>query len=180
MRLFFALPLPARIQRTLAALQTDLGEARWVPATQLHLTLRFLGEVDGAQTARIIAQVETDRAAAPWPKVRIALRGVGLFGAIPRPRVLWTTVEPPAPVNAIAAALERSVIAAGLPAETRPFAAHVTLARFRRTDRARLEAFLRQEATFSTDPFDVPEVILYASTLASSGAVHVPQHRFSL
>lgn len=180
MRLFFALPLPDRIQRTLAALQADLGQARWVPAAQLHLTLRFLGEVDDAQAARIVAQVEADRAATPWPDVRIALRSVGLFGGIQRPRVLWTTVEPPGPVNEIAAALERSVTAAGLPAETRPFAAHVTLARFRRADRPRLEAFLRREATFSTDPFDVSEVILYASRLASSGAVHEPQHRFAL
>lgn len=178
MRLFFALPLPPTIQRALAALRCDLGKARWVSATQLHVTLRFLGEVDDEAAARVIAEVAAERAAAPWPAVRIAVRGIGLFGSLRRPRVLFADLTPVEPLRDIAASIERGVVRAGLAPETRPFVAHVTLARFVRADVDRLSAFLREHASLATPPFDVPEAILYRSTLTRAGAVHTPLHRF--
>lgn len=179
MRLFFALPLPGRIRRALSALRTDLGGARWVPEAQLHLTLRFLGEVDDAAAARVIERVHAERRDAPWPAVRMAMRGVGVFGGA-RPRVLWAAVDPPEPARRIAESLERAVVAAGLPAERRPFAAHVTLARLRRPNGDALRAFLARESAFATDAFDVSDALLYRSTLSNTGAIHEPVERFPL
>jgi len=178
MRLFFALPLPDAIQRELASLRTDLGKARWAPAAQLHVTLRFLGEVDDETADRVVAEVTADRQAAPWPTLRLAVRGLELFGGLRRPRVLFAGLVPKEPVGIVAASIERSVVRAGLAPEARPFVAHVTLARFARADTGRLSAFLRDRASFATEAFDVPEAILYRSTLTPSGAVHTPLHRF--
>lgn len=179
MRLFFALPLPDAPRQRLAELKTDLGKARWVSREQLHVTMRFLGEVDEDTAARVVAEVEAERARQPFPALRFAVRGLGFFGGARHPRVLWAAIDPAEPVRRIAEQLERAVEAAGLPRETRPFTAHVTLARLTRPRVDRVTAFLREHATFATETFDVPELILYRSTLTSSGAVHEPIHRFA-
>ena len=179
MRLFFALPLPPAIQRDLAALRRDLGKARWVPAAQLHLTLRFLGEVDDDTATRVIEAVREERERAPWALPPLRARGIGTFGGR-KPRVLFAGVTPREPAEAVAASIERAVVGVGLAPEARPFAAHITLARFARPDLDRITAFLRDEATFATEPFEVPEAILYRSKLTPSGALHEPLHRFAI
>jgi 2'-5' RNA ligase len=181
MRLFFALPLPESVRTALAALRTDLGKVRWVPADQLHLTLRFLGELDEPTATNLIEVVEAQRAARPWPVQTVSIKGVGIFGPLRRPRVLWAAVDPPTGARRIADELEHAVREAGLPPEERPFAAHVTLARFRsRVNTDALEAFLKRSSDFATASFEVEEVVLYRSTLSSSGAAHEPLHRFAL
>jgi 2'-5' RNA ligase len=179
MRLFFALPLPLVVRQELAALRRELGKDRWVPAAQLHVTLRFLGEVDDAQAARVIEAVQEERERAPWAMPALSVRGMGTFGGR-KPRVLFARLTPPAPVETIAADLERAVVRAGIAPEARAFSAHITLARLARPDLARVEAFLRDEASFESAPFDVEEVILYRSTLTPSGAVHEPLQRFAI
>lgn len=178
MRLFFALPLPDDVRRKLAALRADVGKARWTPEEQLHLTLRFVGEVEPETASELISCVE--REVPTWPAVRFALRGVGTFGGIPRARVVWAAIDPPDAVRDVAASIERAVVSAGLEPETRPFRPHVTLARITRADTARLSAFVVKHASFETDAFGIDEVILYRSKLGPSGAVHEALHRFPL
>lgn len=178
MRLFFALPLPEGPRRALAALQSDVGKARWVPAEQLHVTMRFLGEVDEEAEARVVERVE--RARPSWPAVRVAVRGLGVFGSPERPRVLWAALDPAGEVRRIAAELESCVRDAGLPPEERSFTAHVTLARLTRPDRRALRALLERQARFETEAFDVPALVLYQSTLTNTGAVHQARRSFAL
>lgn len=178
MRLFFALPLPEEVRRALAALRRDVGKARWVPPAQMHLTMRFLGEVDEARAARVLELVEP--ASAAWPSVRIALRGLGLFGSAERPRVLFAAIDPVEDVMRIARDLEARVRDAGLPPEERPFRAHVTLARIQRADRRALRRLLDEHQRFSSEPFDVPELVLYRSTLTHEGAIHEALHRIRI
>ncbi len=177
MRAFFALPLPEAPRRRLAALETDLGKARWVPIEQLHLTLRFLGEVDDEAIARVLEAVEAEQADAPLGPLRFALRGLGTFGGR-RPRVLFAAIDPVAPVAGLAARLERAVRVAGLPPEPRTFRAHVTLARFRAPRPDRIASWLRTQAAFATEPFDVAGPTLYRSHLTHRGAVHEIVRRF--
>ncbi|HJL15520.1 MAG TPA: RNA 2',3'-cyclic phosphodiesterase [Sandaracinaceae bacterium LLY-WYZ-13_1] len=181
MRLFFALPLPARIRARLASLSTPaLGKARWVPESQLHLTLRFVGEQEPAVADALIDAVTEARREAPWPPLALRIRGVGLFGSPRRPRVLWAAVEPLAPLAEVAGALEAAVRSVGLEASTRPFAAHVTLARFKRADTDAVTRFLRDRADFETEGFEPADVVLYQSTLGPRGAVHEAVHRWPL
>lgn len=178
MRAFFALALPAEVRAELAALRTDVGKARWVAPAQLHVTLRFLGEIDEPTERRLIDEVESRRA--PWPTLRLVVRGVGVFGAPRKPRVLWAALDPVEPLRRIAEDLEQAVRAVGLPPEDRPFTAHVTLARLTRPDPARVAELVRARATFATQPFDARALTLYSSTLTATGAVHEPRHTFPL
>jgi RNA 2',3'-cyclic 3'-phosphodiesterase len=178
MRLFLALPLPENVRGALAALKTDLGEARWVPPEQLHLTLRFVGETDDAGMSRLI---DACSACAPqWSSIRLSIRGVGLFGTPARPRVLWAALDPIGELAALARALEGCATSAGFEPESRPFAAHVSLARFTKGSRAAIESFLREHASFAIEPFGAREVVLYRSTLSSRGAKHEALRRFPL
>jgi RNA 2',3'-cyclic 3'-phosphodiesterase len=176
MRLFFAIPLPHGARHALARLRSDVGEARWVGTDQLHLTVRFLGEVDEDVARRVIARVE----AAALPSLRLAIRRVGVFGSRAKARVLFAAVEPPEPLGSLARTIEACVRAVGLAPEQRPFLPHVTLARFTRSEPARLAAFLERHAELALEPFDVPALVLYRSTLGASGATHQVLHRFAL
>ncbi len=178
MRLFFALPLPPSIQAELAALRSDVGKARWAREHQLHVTLRFIGEVDEETATRVIERVETR--CTGWSVQMLRVRGVGIFGGLRRARVLWAALEDGDRLRAIALDLETSVREVGLPPDERAFAAHITLARITRANPDALERFLRQHAGFETAPFEVSEVILYRSVIGRDGAVHEPLRRFEL
>ena len=136
-RLFFALPLPPAARDELAALATALDERApdagvgWVPAENMHLTLRFLDEVaDDVVPALHEAARE---AAAGAPRFRVSLEGVGTFGGR-QPRVIWVGLKDDAGKTALvslAAALERKVRATGFAPADHAFSAHATLGRIR-------------------------------------------------
>jgi 2'-5' RNA ligase len=94
--------------------------------------------------------------------------------------VLWAAVEPKEPLAHIAAQLEHAARSVGLPPETRPFVAHVTLARLTRPDPARVASFLRQHAELTTPELAPHAVVLYESRLSERGALHRPLHTFEL
>lgn len=194
-RLFIAMDLPEAIRAQLAALAIDLPGVRWVPAHQLHLTLRFLGDVaDGSPRQALEAAL----AQIVGPPLSVSLRGVGQFPERGRPRVLWAGLTPVEPVFALAARVEAATAAAGFAPEPRPFSPHVTLARLKdpppRRDaeeamppsspssRARMGArgFLAAHAGLDSPPFTVDEVRLYSSVLGSRGATHRVELRVPL
>jgi 2'-5' RNA ligase len=180
MRAFFALPMPDPLCEALAALRADVGRARWTPPAQLHLTLRFLGELDPAWVEPLRAAVLERRRADDWPPLRIRARGLQRFGSAPHPRVLWTAVEPAEPIRRIAEQLEAAAQAVGLPGEERPFRPHVTLARLTRPDPERVAALLERYAGLTTSEHAVSEVVLYESILTPHGAIHRALHTFAL
>ena len=180
MRLFFALHLPDAIRGQLAALRTDVGRASWVKPEQLHLTLRFVGEVDEPTAARLAEAARAELEGAGWPAPTLRLRGVGTFGRPRRPRVLWAGLEPLEPLARLAESLETATRRVELPAEERPFAAHVTLARLKHPRLDAIEAFLNEHAALESEPFTVGEVTLFCSALTSRGSIHEPVERFPL
>jgi 2'-5' RNA ligase len=131
-RLFFALPLSAAAR---GALESHLARVpgglpgRLVPPESWHLTLRFLGELDVAAARAVQREVE---GAVLGPPFSLELGGWGAFPRPDRARVLWLGVtEGEEPLRELANRVETAVRAAGLPAERRPFAAHLTLSRLR-------------------------------------------------
>lgn len=177
-RLFIAIDPPPAVAAAAAALRAPLPGARWVREDQLHLTLRFLGEV----REEAIAALRRDLATVKGQFFALALRGVGVFPP-PRPRkparVLWTGVAPAGPIRALAGAIAAAL---GTDAENdeREFSPHLTLARFREPPGAALEAFLARHAAFSTPSWRVEEYHLYRSTLGAAGARHDLVERFPL
>jgi len=159
--------MPPAARELLAGVREALPRARWVDPGQMHLTLRFLGEVsEGRVDELAVALGLVDGA-----PCEVAVEGVGHFG---RPaRVLWAALAPEAPLQALAQRVEAAVQAAGFPAAEHPFRPHVTLARLRSTPPHRVRAFLERHASLRSAPFPVDRFDLVRSERTEAGAVHV-------
>src|SRR5664279_2338417 len=125
-RLFTAVEIPDAVQLRLSLLQGGIPRARWMPRENLHLTLRFIGEVDHT-VARDIDDVLAEIRA---PAFTLVLKGVGEFGR-KEGRALWAGVSNGDALQYLAAKIESALQRMGLPAETRKYSPHVTLARLK-------------------------------------------------
>ena len=163
-RLFVAIRPPPTIRDLLIDAMGDSPELRWVGDEQLHLTLRFIGEVE-RPLADDIALALSRLRAEPF---ELGIAGVGLFeqrsgGA------LWAGVQPKPPVAALAAKVERACVSAGLEPERRAFHPHITLARFGRHSARPAQALLERNRALASPPFAVTSFILYESHLSRHG-----------
>ena len=176
-RLFVALQLPESLRQAVGELQFGLRNARWPSEDGLHLTLAFLGEVDGSAQRRI----EDTLGAVTAPALRIALHGLGCFPPRGAPRVLWTGASPKAELTALARAVRRALERAGSTPERRKFTPHVTIARFRGPPSpTELERYLAAHSLFRTAETDVASFHLFSSVLRASGARYTMEATFPL
>ena len=131
MRLFVAIEIPQEIRNGLAIFIKELRaiapQAKWVRAENLHVTLKFLGHTDSTRLTAIENALSAIHDADP---VTLAFRGLGFFPNEKRPRVFWARMDPSANLKAIAAEIDHAIHKLGFPLEERPFAPHLTLARF--------------------------------------------------
>lgn len=164
MRLFVGLALPAELAAQLESLGGGVPGARWVAARNLHLTLRFVGEVDEEQAEDLHHQLASLRS----PEFDVRLNGFGTFGGR-KPRALWVGVEPNPMLDALQSRIERLAQNAGLEAETRNFTPHVTLAWLKDAPADRIAAFMRHHSPFSA-AFAISTIRLYQSHLHAQGA----------
>jgi 2'-5' RNA ligase len=174
-RLFVALALPDAIAAGLAPLQTGVPGARWQSRGQLHLTLRFIGEVDGRDAATIddaLSQIEA-------PRFALALKWVGEFGGR-TPHALWAGVRDREPVAFLQRKIDTALQRAGVPPEARKFVPHVTLARLRGTAPGHVMDFLADHALYASAPFDVTAFHLYSSVLTSDGSIYREERSYML
>ncbi|MDZ7641895.1 MAG: RNA 2',3'-cyclic phosphodiesterase [Desulfurivibrio sp.] len=176
-RLFTAVDLPPTVAESLAAMGFGLPGARWVPAEQLHLTLRFIGEVDGGIFKDIRAALGDVRS----PPFTIKLQGFGCFPPRGPARVLWVGVEPAEPVTALFKRVEKTLVRPGLVApEKRKFAPHVTVARLDKVPSNRLGKFLAGNNLYASETFTVEQFHLYASELTPKGPFHTLEASYQL
>lgn len=183
-RLFVAAWLPAGAAREAAGAVGRLRErgadARWVSPEKLHVTLRFLGDVDGDLVPGLVdALPEVVRGFAPF---RLGLSGLGVFPPRGDPRVVWIGVDPGAEeLGRLSVRTERALIAAGALAapDPRPFRAHVTIGRPRARGRGRWQDLLRETA-FHGGTHLLDEIRLVESRLSPRGAEYAPVARFPL
>ena len=176
MRLFIALSLPADLRERLCGLCSGLPGARWVAPENFHLTLRFIGEVDGREAEDIDAALSGIR----FPRFPLTLSGVGQFGDGKRLRSLWVGVDSNEMLDRLQAKVEQAVQRAGQPPEKRKFKPHVTLARFKSHPGDRLEGFFAARSLFRCAPFEVADFTLYSSYLAHEGAIYSPEAVYPL
>lgn len=176
MRLFVAIDLPEDQRTRLANLANGLPGARWVKPENLHLTLRFLGELDGGQAA----DVDDTLSGLRMPGFDLHLEGVSHFGEGRKIRQLWVGVEANPALIRLHDKIEQAVIRVGLPPEPRKFKPHVTLARFKSNPGAKLGDYLAEYALFRTQPFPVESFILYSSFLSGNGAIYRPEAEYAL
>jgi len=162
-RVFAAIDIPDDVAARLIALQKGVPGASWRPRENLHLTLRFFGEIpeDAARDLDAELGQEAD-GAAPF---EIALKGAGSFGK-DDPHTIYIGVAPSEPLRRLAADLERAARRAGLKPETRKYAPHVTLAYLRGgVDLGRVQSFEQRCALFETPAWRVDRFFLYSSWL---------------
>lgn len=133
MRLFIALQIPSSVRDNLAALLASMRaitkEPRWVRAENLHVTLKFLGEVAEERVDAIRSALGEIRSATA---VALDFRRLGFFPNEKHPRVFWAGMEAPANLKTLAGDIEGAMEKLGIPRETREFSPHLTLARFER------------------------------------------------
>jgi 2'-5' RNA ligase len=162
-RLFVAIRPPESIRDQLLDVMEG-ADLRWQQDDQLHLTLRFIGEVDrpvANDVADALSRLE-------FPPFSLRLRGVGRFDH-GRRGALWAGIEPRDEGRALSSKVERACQSVGLEAERRAFHPHITLARWNGRP-AGLERFIEQHGGFASDPWQVDEFILFESRLGRDGA----------
>lgn len=164
-RLFVAIRPPELIRDLLIDAMDDSPELRWVSDDNLHLTLRFIGEVERPQAEDIAAQLDRIR----FPAFDLKVAGVGQF-AHRNGGALWAAVEPQSDVAALASKVERACSAAGLEPERRAFHPHITIARWNRGSRSAVDGFLERNRGLASDPFTVDRFTLFESRLSRHGA----------
>jgi RNA 2',3'-cyclic 3'-phosphodiesterase len=132
-RLFVALEIPSAVRENLASLLASVRavtkEPRWVRAENLHVTLKFLGEVAEEKVAAVrtaLGEIRSKEA------VKLEFRGLGFFPNDKHPRVFWAGIEASANLKTLAADIESAMERLGIPREQREFSPHLTLARFER------------------------------------------------
>jgi 2'-5' RNA ligase len=175
-RLFVALDLPADIRERLARMCAGVPGARWLPADNLHLTLRFIGEVDQGVADDLDAALG-QISVSPF---EIALDGVGTFGKGRKARALWVGLEACPPLARLQAKVEAAVNAAGIPVEERKFTPHITLARLKAPPKGKLNAFVMDNDAFRAGPIPADRFQLYSSFLSASGAIHTVEASYPL
>lgn len=175
-RLFVAIDPPLDIRERLAALCCGLPGARWVEPEQLHLTLRFIGDVDGSMLRPVqeaLAEVTTEA-------FSLQLEGIGFFPPRGNPRVVWVGIRKNEELLRLHNRIESVLVREGLEPEERKYAPHITLARLKNTPASRIGAYLAQHGLFRTEEFPVNEFLLYSSVLNSRGARHYIEEGYPL
>lgn len=167
-RLFVSVDVPDDVKQVLARLAGDVPGARWLEPDEIHLTVRFIGEVDGLVFDDVLSALDGVRLA-PFTLV---LRGVGHFPPRGEPRVLWAGVERSDALRALHDRVESAAVRAGVEPERRKFSPHVTLARLRGTPARAVGSFVAMNGLFRSEPFVVDAFHLYSSSLSAKRAVH--------
>jgi RNA 2',3'-cyclic 3'-phosphodiesterase len=172
-RLFVAIRPPAQVRDALTAIQDGVDGARWQDDDQIHLTLRYIGDVD-ARTADDIAELLASTTAR---RFEIALSGVGSFEKRGRVDTLWAGVSPHAPLAALHHKIDHALVRLGLPPEGRAYRPHITIARGRMGS---LEVFLFRHGGLTSASFTVDHFALYESIAGDEGSVYVEAARYPL
>jgi 2'-5' RNA ligase len=175
LRLFVGIEFPPELKLRLSLLCTGISGAKWVDPGNLHLTLRFIGEIDEALAA------DVDEALGRLKARRFALQlaGIGVFGGN-RPHALWVGVEKNPELLGLRDKIEQALVRAGLEPEGRRFAPHVTLARLRDPVLDQLGQFLAAHAQFRAEPLPVEHFSLIASFPTKAGSVYEDQADYKL
>lgn len=175
-RLFVALELPTSHRQRLLSLCHGVRDARWVTAENLHLTLRFIGEVEEPEAVDIIAALLSVKAEG-FP---LTLDGVGHFKTGRRIRSLWAGIAACEALMSLQERIDGALRRAGIAADGRRFTPHITLARLKGGTPERIGQWLESNGLFWAEPFTVEEFVLVESYRGHNGSKYAPMAAFGL
>ena len=174
-RLFTGLEIPPEISQSLSYLRGGLPGARWIDPEDYHVTLRFIGDIDG-MAANEIASTLLRINRKPF---EVSLQGLSSFGG-KKPRAVVASVAPSRPLMELQAELERLMQRFGLDPEGRKFTPHVTLARLRDTSSQELADYLSVRGYFPTRVFPASRFVLFSSRASTGGGPYVVEDSYAL
>lgn len=175
-RLFTALPLPDELRRRIAGLQGGIDGARWVAEENLHITLRFIGEVQDDRVDDIVAALDEVRGRA----FNVQPGDVGHFGSGRTPRSIWVGVETTPEIATLHDKVDHALVRTGLAPEGRKYTPHITVARLKGAKTNHVLKWLEANGGFFATPFEARAFTLFESRTASSGATYLPLAEFPL
>jgi RNA 2',3'-cyclic 3'-phosphodiesterase len=180
LRSFIAIEIPAEIQAALtecvAALRKALPKplVRWVTPGNIHLTLKFLGDVLPADLTHLAEVLKTE--VLRYDPFTLIINGFGAFPNPERARILWIGIEAPAALLTLAGAIDSAAAKAGFEKEARPFSPHLTIGRvgqnLQRSDQLQIRTALTGFSVGQLGTIQVKAVQIYQSDLRPDGAVY--------
>lgn len=174
-RLFTALEIPRDAALSLSLLRGGLPGARWVDVENYHITLRFIGDVEGHTADEIADALDRVRR----PSFALKLAGVGQFGG-KKPHSVWAGAVASPELVALQAEIERICQRLGLPADPRKFTPHVTLARLKNASAESVAHYLSARGNFSAEPFRVGRFVLMSSKDSVGGGPYIVEEAWPL
>lgn len=175
-RLFTGLSLPDDLRERLSAMQAGIPTARWVPPENLHITLRFIGEVDEPMAQAIhesLGEIHD-------PAFAITIQGIGLFDSGHRAHTLWAGVEKTPPLLHLRDKIESALVRLGLDPEGRKYSPHVTLAKLKGAPASKIQDFLHQYSLFQAGPIEVGRFVLFSSQLGRGHPIYTAEADYPL
>ncbi|HQT65973.1 MAG: 2'-5' RNA ligase [Rhodospirillales bacterium 20-60-12] len=176
MRLFVALDLPWQVKTSLAQLAINLPGARWVPADNFHLTLRFIGQATSLQAEEIDLALANLRGRA----FNFTLSGAGWFEKAGRASSLWVGVERNDQLTRLQTKIETALQRVGIPPEKKRFSPHVTLARMDMPVSPRFAEFVQSHNLYRSPPIQAGHVTLFSSILGKDQPTYTPEAEYAL
>ncbi|HEX8469398.1 MAG TPA: RNA 2',3'-cyclic phosphodiesterase [Allosphingosinicella sp.] len=174
-RLFVAIRLPATVRARLLDLMGGVAGARWLPDDQLHLTLRFVGEVD----RHLAEDVDAALSSVHHPSFSIALNGLGAFERRGEPVTLWAGVTPHEPLRALHKKIDQALVRVGVEPDRRAYMPHITIARLPRGS-GPVGSLVERSGGVGGPPFPVAQFCLYESRLTPEGPIYSVAGLYSL
>jgi len=175
-RLFIAIDIPEEIKKNLLQISFGIPGAKWMEDDQIHLTLRFIGEVLG-NTYLDITEALKHIKVKPFS---IQLKGIGHFPPRKHPKVLWVGVEKSDELFQLKKKIDHILNTLHLDAEDRKFHPHITLARLKNSPASRVGLYIAENNLFKTEPIGVHDFHLYSSILNEKGALHQKEASYNL
>ena len=174
-RLFVAIRPPDRIRELLLAAMGGISGARWQSDEQIHLTLRFIGEVD----RHLAGDIHAALGAIHHPPFEIAISRLGTFDRRGRPEAVWAGVAPHEPLHRLHNKVDQALARVGVGPDQRAYVPHITLARLNRSAGS-VRGLLEQSGGLTSPPFTVDDFALFESKLTPEGAVYSVVERYPL
>ncbi|MGE0765821.1 MAG: RNA 2',3'-cyclic phosphodiesterase [Hyphomicrobiaceae bacterium] len=172
-RLFIGLELPEMVRTRLGLLRGPLPGAKWIETENMHITLRFAGDIDNREADELVGFLDGIEAA-PF---QIMIREMGAFGGRD-PRAIYAGIERNPELEHLQRAVERACRSAGLVAEPRAFKPHVTLARLRGTKADVVARFLGSRGSIAIGPITIDQFALFSSRPNVGGGPYVVENVF--
>lgn len=177
MRLFLAIDVPDHVKRSLQSIQHSGLGIRWTTPETIHLTLRFIGEVEPDIKDELLSSLKQVKGQG----FEMTIDGLGYFPPRKFPKVVWAGVEENENLMELQNDIETACRNVDLvEPDKRPFKPHITIGRVNDASKKEVLSYINRHKKLRIEGIPVEEFILYESKLHPDGAVHTPLHRFSL